>query len=77
MARVKPKITPCTEHELRAVIDAIPASVWTISPDGKVEFFNQRSLDYFGLPEDMLGWNWQRIVHPEDLAQYAPGRGHS
>jgi len=75
MARAKPKTTPCTEDELRAVIDAIPASVWTISPHGEIEFLNRRVLDYFGLPaEDMPGWNWKRCVHPEDLAQYVSDR---
>ena len=75
MAHVKPKTTLSIEEQLSAVIDALPAYVWTISPDGAVEFFNRRVLEYFGLPaEDMLGWNWQRSVHPEDLASYVSER---
>jgi PAS domain S-box-containing protein len=76
MAREKPKTTLCTEEQLRAVIDAIPAHVWSSSPDGAVDFFNRRVLDYFGFrAEETLGWNWQRIVHPEDLARYVSDRG--
>ena len=42
MARVKPKATLSIEENLRAVINAIPARVWSISPDGEVDFSNQR-----------------------------------
>ena len=75
MGRPKPKRTLSTEDQLRAIIDAIPAHVWSSSPDGEVDFFNRRIVDYFGFPaEYTLGWGWQRIVHPEDLAQYVSDR---
>ena len=75
MGRVKPQTTLGIEEQLRAVVDAIPAYVWATSPSGEVEFLNRRILDYFGLrAEDMLGWNWQRTIHPEDLTQYVSDR---
>ena len=71
----KTKTTRRNDEQLRAVIDAIPAHVWSSSPDGAVDFFNQRVLDYFGLPaEEILGWNWQRIFHPDDLPRYFSDR---
>lgn len=74
-ARVKTNATRSSEEQLRTAIDAIPAHVWSSSPDGKVDFFNRRVLDYFGFrAEYTLGSGWQRIVHPEDLAQYVSDR---
>jgi PAS domain-containing protein len=37
------------ERKIRPVTDTIPALVWSPSPDGSVEYFNQRWLAYTGL----------------------------
>src|ERR1700756_2448419 len=37
------------EREIRLVTDTIPAFVWSASPDGAAEYFNQRWLTYTGL----------------------------
>ena len=51
----------------RYVADSIPQLVWTAAPDGAVSYFNRRVVEYSGLSgEDLAGWGWQRIVHPED-----------
>jgi PAS domain S-box-containing protein len=56
-----------SERELRDVINTVPAHVWSASPDGAVDFINERLLDFVGLrPDDMLGWNWESVLHPED-----------
>jgi PAS domain S-box-containing protein len=56
------------EKELRDVIDDIPVLCAGIWPDGRVEFFNKQTLDYYGLPaEKMVDLNWQSVVHPDDL----------
>jgi len=37
-------------------------------PDGYLDYFNQRWLQYVGLPiEDLLGWKWTAVIHPEDV----------
>jgi PAS domain S-box-containing protein len=57
-----------SERELREVIDSIPALIHTARPDGYVDYFNQRWLQYVGLPlEDLLGWKWTAAIHPEDV----------
>ena len=49
------------------IIDTIPALAWSASPDGTVDFVNQRWLEYTGLSlEEGLGKGWQVAVHPED-----------
>jgi PAS domain S-box-containing protein len=55
------------DEELRAIIDTIPALVWSAQPDGSAEFFNRRWLDYTGLSYDEArDWGWERVVHPAD-----------
>src|SRR5215472_4409443 len=57
-----------SDKQLRTVIDTIPALAWCCFPDGTTEFSNRRWLDYTGLSQDeVLGWGWQRAVHPDDL----------
>jgi PAS domain S-box-containing protein len=60
-----------SERELRDVINTVPVHVWSASPDGTVDFINERLLDFVGLRSDeMLGWNWESILHPEDRYQF-------
>ncbi len=55
------------EQRVRQVVDTIPALVWTASPDGMVNYFSQRWLDYTGRSlEEELGWGWMLDVHPDD-----------
>jgi PAS domain S-box-containing protein len=57
------------ERNLKLIIDTIPAVAWSARPDGSVEFFNQRYLDYVGRPlEHVQGWGWTTAVHPDDLS---------
>jgi PAS domain S-box-containing protein len=54
-------------RELRLVIDTIPAMAWTVLPDGKLEFFNHRWLDYAGVSMQEAIAHPTGAVHPEDL----------
>src|ERR1700688_3514427 len=59
---------PGRAEDIRLLIDTIPVSVWLTRPDGSAEFFNQRWLEYTGLPrEQALDWGWKIAIHPEDL----------
>jgi formate hydrogenlyase transcriptional activator len=63
------KITK-SEVRLRRIIDTIPTLAWCSSPDGSVEFLNQRWHDYTGLPpETARGWGWQSAHHPDTLKE--------
>jgi PAS domain S-box-containing protein len=60
-----------SEDRLRLVIDTIPAYAWSARPDGSVDFVNRPFLEFAGcLRDDLLGWRWGSVVHPEDLARY-------
>ena len=59
-----------SEDRLRLVIDTIPAHVWSARPDGSIDFINRRLLEFFGRSmEDILGWGWDSLVHPDDLTR--------
>jgi formate hydrogenlyase transcriptional activator len=48
-------------------VDAIPALAWSARPDGSVEFFSRRWLDYTGLStEEASNWGWTAALHTED-----------
>jgi PAS domain S-box-containing protein len=60
-----------SERELRGVINTVPAHVWSASPDGTVDFVNERLLEFVGLPsKGILGWNWESVLHPDDRAKF-------
>jgi formate hydrogenlyase transcriptional activator len=55
------------EHQLRTIIDSIPAQVWCTCADGRAEFLNRRWREYTGLSlEEGLDWGWTAAIHPND-----------
>lgn len=57
-----------SEAELRTLTESIPDMVWTANPDGSVDYFNRRWLEFTGLTEEQLRTQgWEPLVHPDDL----------
>jgi formate hydrogenlyase transcriptional activator len=69
-----------SEVRLRTIIDAIPAQAWSLHPDGRINYLNQRWHDYTGISHqeayesptvetssanDVV----RTIVHPDDAAE--------
>ncbi|MEN3370015.1 MAG: hypothetical protein V7609_2158 [Verrucomicrobiota bacterium] len=55
------------EMQSRVLIDAIPQQIWSAPPDGKTDYCNNRWRSYTGLElENLRGYGWQTMVHPED-----------
>ena len=53
---------------LRALIDSLPTLIHTGRPDGYLDFFNQRWLQFVGLRlEELEGWKWTSAVHRDDV----------
>src|SRR2546428_829123 len=54
-----------SEHELRQLIDTIPAAVWRATPDGEPDYFNQRMARDTGTSQtDLLNRNVRRnLIH--------------
>ena len=58
------------EDRLQLVIDTTPALLHSARPDGDVDFFNKRMLDYLGCDlEELRGWGWTNFIHPDDVEQ--------
>ena len=50
--------------DLRLLIDSIPALIHTARPDGYLDYFNRRWLEYFNCSlEDIEGWKWTAVIH--------------
>jgi PAS domain S-box-containing protein len=53
---------------IQLLVDSIPALIHTARPDGYLDYFNKRWLEYLGVSLDkMAGWNWIGVIHPEDV----------
>jgi diguanylate cyclase (GGDEF)-like protein/PAS domain S-box-containing protein len=71
MALHKVDLNLARERELyfQTMAEAVPEIIWTASPDGADDYFNQRCFDYTGLTfEQSRGAGWTVAVHPDDLA---------
>jgi PAS domain S-box-containing protein len=48
--------------------DTMPQIVWTARPDGCLDYYNKRWLDYTGLSlAESKDWGWVPVAHPDDL----------
>ncbi|MCT7951181.1 PAS domain S-box protein [Ancylothrix sp. C2] len=67
-----------SEAKFRQLAEFMPLIVWCAKPDGAIDYINQRGSSYTGLNrENMEGWEWQTVVHPEDLPTTLKRWGHS
>ena len=65
-ARVR-KIAGERQASQKALIDTIPALVWSAGPDGLRDFHNQNWLQFTGLSaEEAAGEGWAAVLHPDD-----------
>src|SRR5262244_1130804 len=57
-----------SERKLSQIINAIPALIHTARPDGYLDYFNRRWLDYLSCSlGDVEGWKWTTWIHPDDV----------
>nr|WP_229421399.1 PAS domain S-box protein [Telluria antibiotica] len=56
-----------SDATLRAIINATPHMVWSADSEGRGDYFNERMLEFTGLPiESLVGHGWTSAVHPDD-----------
>src|SRR5216684_744392 len=57
-----------SEDGFRLIVDSIPAFAWYAGTDGKIEYLNQRILDFTGVRlEDLVGFGWANVLLPQDV----------
>lgn len=67
-----------SEAAQRFLAESIPQQVWTATPDGHLDFVNNRVAEYFNAPRaDFLGRGWERVIHPDDLPLCVERWSHS
>jgi len=61
------------EARFRDMADNIAQLAWMANPDGSLFYYNQRWFDYTGTTlEEMQGWGWEKMHHPDHLARMVP-----
>src|ERR1700692_1139552 len=67
-----------SEEGFRLIVDSIPAFAWYAGTDGKIEYLNQRILDFTGVRlENLVGFGWANVLHPEDVERTKQAWLHS
>jgi len=57
-----------SEERFRNLAQVMPCHVWTASPDGMSDWFNDRVYSYAGVAEGSLDNDaWMSLVHPDDV----------
>ncbi|MBC9178461.1 response regulator [Pseudoroseomonas ludipueritiae] len=55
-----------SEARLRMIVDSVPQQAWMTDENGEVQWYNRRWYEFTGgTPEDMKGFGWQKVHHPE------------
>jgi PAS domain S-box-containing protein len=61
-----------SRRHFQSMLDSIPQIAWTSSPEGDVEYYNQRWYDYTGLSvRESTEQGWGHVIHPDDLGPIA------
>ena len=57
-----------SESRFRELANNISQFAWTADANGLIYWYNKRWHDYTGMTlEDMEGWGWQKVHHPEHV----------
>lgn len=65
-------------ERIRIIGEAMPQKVWTASPEGNLNYLNQRWLDDTGKTfEELKNLGWQSVIHPDDLEVHQQCWQHS
>ncbi len=56
------------EHQFRLLVDTMPQLAWMANADGHIFWYNRRWYEFTNTtPEQMEGWGWQSVHHPDEL----------
>ncbi|HEX6038012.1 PAS domain S-box protein [Longimicrobium sp.] len=67
-----------SEERFRALGNSIPQLAWMADPTGWIFWYNERWHEYTGTTlEEMQGWGWQKVHHPDHVARVVEGIRHS
>jgi len=56
--------------ELEMITAIVPQMMWSATPDGYHDYFNERWYQYTGMTRRTNdGWSWPDVLHPDDVAR--------
>ncbi|MES2732185.1 MAG: PAS domain S-box protein [Bacteroidota bacterium] len=56
-----------SEEKFRFMTEFIPQIVWTANPDGQLDYYSGRWMEYTGLTlQESMGKGWYTSLHPDD-----------
>jgi len=66
------------QKRFRTLLETIANMTWTHTPQGEVNYYNERWYSYTGLTREQTGTNsWESVVHPDDLPHMTAALRHS
>jgi PAS domain S-box-containing protein len=55
-----------SERQFRLFVEKIPALVWRGTPEGELDYLNQKAVEYLGhTAQSLSGGRWLELVHPD------------
>ena len=67
-----------SEEQFRTLADNITQFAWMADAKGAIYWYNRRWYDYTGTtPEEMQGWGWMKVHHPDHIERVAKRIQHS
>ncbi len=64
-----------SEAKWRGLVEALPQFVWTITPEGAIDYTNSQWSEYSGIPtSELLGDGWRTSIDPRDLPILEAGK---
>ena len=66
-----------SEERFHDLADNIPNLAWMADATGRIFWYNTQSFDYTGTTlEEMKGWGWQKVHHPEYIESILQRNGN-
>jgi two-component system, chemotaxis family, sensor kinase Cph1 len=59
-----------SEERLRFMAESMPQKIFTATWNGEIDYFNRQWMQFTGLTfEEIAGWKWVEIIHPDDAEE--------
>jgi diguanylate cyclase (GGDEF)-like protein/PAS domain S-box-containing protein len=59
-----------SENRYRQLGEGIFHQVWTAEPEGRLDYVNSRTLEFFNKSyKEMIAGGWKDVIHPDDLQE--------
>lgn len=65
-------------ERFRFLAESMPQKIFTARPNGETDYVNRQWVEFSGLSfEQIIGWGWTQLIHPEDFDENVRSWKHS